>query len=248
MRRILPIFLLAISAHVWGFETPRFDYYLLSLSLAPAFCEDEPQKKRGFAQCRALVSSVASSLPLSLHGLWPNRRDGHHPQDCGGGKRGRFCSLPAVSLQTGTRARLGRAMPATPDCLDRYEWAKHGSCSGLSADNYFTVSITLTERLNQVLGAELTRHAGREVNLETLRQALAKSDPALLESVVFNCQTPRTPNPNKRHPMLTDVRVYFERNAASSGPGGPLDYRRAGVKNFNSGCPGGWAYVDSPLD
>jgi len=32
-------------------EPAHFDYYLLALSVAPVFCEDEPQRKRSFAQC-----------------------------------------------------------------------------------------------------------------------------------------------------------------------------------------------------
>ncbi|MFP5403334.1 MAG: ribonuclease T2 family protein [Gammaproteobacteria bacterium] len=226
----------------------EYDYYLLALSVAPAFCEDEPQRKRGFAQCKALSESGFKAMPLTLHGLWPNRLDRRHPAWCGGETRGAFCSLPALQLPAEARTRLERAMPGAADCLDRYQWAKHGSCSGLREADYFAVSSALTERVNRALGAEIARHAGREVSLALLRETLARADPALVDAVSFDCRTPRTPDPDKRRPMLREVRVHFERDAATSAPGRPLPHARAGVRHYNSGCPQGRAYIDSPLD
>ncbi len=226
----------------------RFDYYLLALSVAPAFCEDEPARKRGFAQCRALSAARFEAAPLSLHGLWPNRFDRRHPAYCGQRSAGGFCRLPAVSLSGRTRARLGRVMPGVADCLDRHQWAKHGSCSGMREDAYFDASAALAERLNRALGPELARHAGREVGLDTLRAALRRNDPALVDAVIFDCVTPRTPDRTKRRPMLREVRAGFERNPATGTPGRPLAYARIGAAHFNSGCPGGRAYVDTPLD
>jgi ribonuclease T2 len=229
-------------------EPPPFDHYLLALSVAPAFCEDEPQRKRKFAQCRTLSAPQFSSVPLTLHGLWPNRADRRHPQYCGGEAAGGFCRLPKLDLPTGTRTRLARVMPGAADCLDRYQWAKHGSCSGLAEADYFTTSAALTERVNRAIGGEIARHMGREVDLAGLRKTLARTDPALVDAVIFDCRTPRTPDPAKRRPMLREVRVHFERDPASGGPGQPMAYTRAGHRHYNSGCPGGRAYIDSPLD
>ncbi|MDP2056362.1 MAG: ribonuclease I [Thiobacillus sp.] len=226
----------------------RFDYYLLALSVAPAFCEDEPQRKQKFAQCQALSETGFKALPLTLHGLWPNRADRKHPAYCGGETGGAFCRLPPLRLPPETRARLGWVMPAAADCLDRYQWAKHGSCSGLAEADYFAASVALIGRVNRAIGGEIARHMGREVDLATLREVLAKSDPALKDAVTFDCQTPHSPTPAKRRPMLREVRVYFERNPVTGGPGHPLPYTRAGVKHHNSGCPQGKAYVDTPLD
>lgn len=226
----------------------RFDYYLLALSVAPAFCEDEPQRKQRFAQCQRLTAPAFQAMPLTLHGLWPNRIDRRHPAYCGGEPAGAFCRLPATRLPADARTRLARAMPAVADCLDRHQWAKHGSCSGLAESDYFAASAALAERVNRAIGSELAGHMGREVSLAFLREALSKADPALKDAVTFDCQTPRTPEPGKRRPMLREVRVYFERNPASGAPGQPMAFVRAGVKHYNSGCPQGRAYVDTPLD
>lgn len=225
-----------------------FDYYLLALSVAPAFCEDEPQRKRGYAQCKALTEHGFKAVPLTLHGLWPNRLDRRHPAWCGGEARGAFCRLPALELPADARTRLARVMPAMADCLDRYQWAKHGSCAGLDAGAYFTAAAALTERVNRALGETIAAHAGREVSLDALRQALARTDPPLKDAVIFDCRTPRTPDPAKRRPMLREVRVVFGRDPATGAPGRPLEFSRAGTKHYNSGCPQGRAYVDSPLD
>jgi ribonuclease T2 len=229
-------------------EPARFDYYLLALSVAPAFCEDEPRRKQKFAQCQRLSESDFKAMPLTLHGLWPNRANRRHPTYCGGETQAAFCRLPAVRLPAETRTRLGRVMPAAADCLDRYQWAKHGSCSGLRETDYFAVSAALTERVNRAVGNEIARHMGREVNLDELRATLARTDPALKDAVTFDCQTPHTPTPAKRRPMLREVRVTFERSPATGAPGRPLAYTRAGRTHYNSGCPGGKAYVDTPLD
>jgi ribonuclease T2 len=229
-------------------EAVHFDHYLLALAVAPAFCEDEPQRKRKFAQCRALSGPGFQALPLTLHGLWPNRADRRHPAYCGGESGGAFCRLPPVRLPVDTQARLRRTMPATADCLDRYQWGKHGSCSGLTEGAYFAAAAALTERVNRAIGSEIARHMGREVDLAVLRAVLAKRDPQLRDAVTFDCRTPHTPAPDKRRPMLREVRVYFERDPASGAPGRPLPYARAGAKHYNSGCPQGRAYVDTPLD
>lgn len=249
MRLKAMIFALLLVPFASSAGTARFDHYLLALSVAPAFCEDQPQRKSRFAQCRSLSAAGFRATPLTLHGLWPNRLDRKHPAYCGGGANaGGFCRLPKLDLTADTRARLGRVMPGAADCLDRYQWAKHGSCSGLAAAEYFAASAVLAERVNRAIGGEIARHMGREVDLAALREVLGRTDPALKDAVTFDCQTPRTPDPAKRRPMLREVRVHFERDPATGAPGRPLAYTRAGHKHYNSGCPGGRAYVDTPLD
>lgn len=92
-----------------------FDFYLLSLSWSPEFCHSHP----GAAECAAHAGFV-------LHGLWPQRNDGSYPQDCSNAS--------------------GPSDPATysdiyPDAgLLRHEWKTHGTCSGLSADAFFSAA------------------------------------------------------------------------------------------------------------
>lgn len=230
-------------------STLRFDYYVLALTLAPAFCEHQPERTSRLAQCRGLDAAAFKAMPLTVHGLWPSRRDRAHPEFCAGRRpQGGFCAIAPLRLAPEVRDRLGQVMPGTADCLDRYQWVKHGSCSGLAPEVYFSASAALAERVNRALGADIARNMGREVGLDTLRNALARNDPQLLDAVVFDCRTPKTPHPAKRRPMLMEVRVIFARDPATGKPGKPLDYRQAGHRHFNSGCPAGRAWIDSPLD
>jgi ribonuclease T2 len=223
-----------------------YDYYVLALSLAPAFCEDALGSRRVPHQCRDTELAEFRRQPLSLHGLWPNRVSGQRPFYCNGERdRGGMCDQTRVALTGALSAKLEAAMPGTADCLERHEWAKHGSCSGLGMEAYFSESIRLAERVNRALGAALASHAGREVGLDTLRAEIRRHAPELLDSTVFDCRTPRSDSPARRRPMLREVRVFF-RALPDGRPGAPMDFRDAGVRHYNSGCPAGRAYVDAP--
>jgi ribonuclease T2 len=93
-----------------------FDFYVLALSWSPGFCERvegdraqcEPGKGQGFV----------------VHGLWPQYEQGF-PSDCAGPR-------------SPSRIALERAAGLFPDeRLARYEWRKHGTCSGKSPSDYF---------------------------------------------------------------------------------------------------------------
>jgi ribonuclease T2 len=94
-----------------------FDFYLLNLSWSPEFCLSHPTA----TECAAHASFV-------LHGLWPQNANGSYPENCS--------NAP------------GPADPAQykdiyPDQgLLKHEWTTHGTCSGLSADDFFAAART----------------------------------------------------------------------------------------------------------
>ena len=95
-----------------------FDYYLLSLSWSPSFCETS----RGGAnrlQCGARPYSFV------VHGLWP-QYDKDFPE---------FCQVPAPRLDHRIVSSMLDLMPAP--ALIYHEWDAHGTCSGLSPRDYF---------------------------------------------------------------------------------------------------------------
>jgi ribonuclease T2 len=223
---------------------PVFDYYTLSLSLTPAYCEEDPRRARHSRQCAQVSIAGFRAQPLALHGLWPSRLDRRDPSWCGKDRDegGGFCRKDAVPLSVPVRQRLAVAMPGTADCLERYEWWKHGSCSGLGPDRYFGQAIELVARANRALGPQLAAASGSEIPLAQLRAGLSRADPQLTEATVFDCRTPR----GGGRAMLSEIRMYFEKDPASGGPGRPLPFRSAGARHYNSGCPAGRAYIDSP--
>jgi ribonuclease T2 len=103
--------------------TPRlaqgtgFDYYLLNLSWSPEFCYSHPNA----VEC-------ASHSTFVLHGLWPQNTNGSYPENCS--------DAP------------GPADPSSfsdiyPDQgLLQHEWHTHGTCSGLSANDFLTTART----------------------------------------------------------------------------------------------------------
>ncbi|HVN20362.1 MAG TPA: ribonuclease T2 [Dongiaceae bacterium] len=96
-----------------------FDYYLLTLSWAPEFCATNPSG-RSSAEC-----DPKKHMGLVVHGLWPQYNNGKWPQDC--------ASTPPVSSAT-----VNHMLPIMPGKqLIQHEWSKHGTCSGLSVDDYF---------------------------------------------------------------------------------------------------------------
>jgi ribonuclease T2 len=103
-----------------GGNTPgQFDYYLLTLSWAPQFCATNPNG-RGTVEC-----NPKKHMGLVVHGLWPQYNNGSWPQDC--------ASTPPVGQDT-----VNHMLPMMPGKqLIQHEWAKHGTCSGLTMDQYF---------------------------------------------------------------------------------------------------------------
>ena len=95
----------------------NFDFYVLSLSWSPGFCDTNSgaSSKR---QCDA-----GSNLGFVVHGLWPQFEHGF-PADCGGPE----ASRNALALTRGVFPDEG---------LARYEWRKHGTCTGKAAEDYF---------------------------------------------------------------------------------------------------------------
>ena len=96
-----------------------FDFYVLALSWSPGFCTTGGAAKAP-AQC-----APGSGLGFVVHGLWPQNEHGY-PSDCG--PAGRFPSRQALDTVRGLYPDEG---------LARYEWRKHGTCSGKSPTDYF---------------------------------------------------------------------------------------------------------------
>ena len=96
----------------------QFDYYLLSLSWAPNYCAGHPTDHS--SECR-----TGGHTAFVLHGLWPQANSGAPPMSCS--------TAPPVAAATVDH--MLNFMPSRG--LIQHEWQKHGTCSGLSAQEYF---------------------------------------------------------------------------------------------------------------
>jgi ribonuclease T2 len=168
MRRIFAG-LIAITALAACEPDSIVHHYILALSWQPAFCESNIDKP----ECQELDGDDFAATNLTLHGLWPNAADGPHPFYCGdaAGNRdadeaGDWCTLPATGADQSTQSDLDQVMPGSASCLDRHEWIKHGSCTGLGGDAYFDASVRLVRemqatRLSEVLRAGIGKLVSR---------------------------------------------------------------------------------------
>jgi ribonuclease T2 len=99
-----------------GDTTDRtFDFYLLNLSWSPEFCHSHPN-----------ASECAQRSTLVLHGLWPQNNTGPYIQNC--------------STDPGPRNPAAYSDIYPDPGLLRHEWRTHGTCSGLSADDFFNLA------------------------------------------------------------------------------------------------------------
>ena len=101
----------------------EFDFYVLSLSWSPSFCEAASERgNSGRSQ-----QSQCGGRPFSfvVHGLWPQYERGF-PE---------YCHRPSPRLARNIMTSMLDLMPA-PGLIFN-EWDKHGTCSGLGARGYF---------------------------------------------------------------------------------------------------------------
>lgn len=115
------VFLAAVllSAAPLAAEAGDFDYYALSLSWSPSYCAG-PAGRDDAEQC-----GPGRRFAFVVHGLWPQYERGW-PQDCDTEER------------WVAEERIGAMLDLMPSRkLIIHEWRKHGSCSGLSQEDYF---------------------------------------------------------------------------------------------------------------
>lgn len=131
----------------------QHDSFVLALSWQPAFCALGGKRNK---ECRALALNPLADAhsEFTLHGLWPNKAScGTKYGYCGDvrSKPKSFCDYPRLKMSGDVRDALEEVMPSAEygTCLQRHEYWKHGACMTDSADEYFAVSVTLINQLNQ---------------------------------------------------------------------------------------------------
>ncbi|MBK8160877.1 MAG: hypothetical protein IPK59_19650 [Rhodospirillaceae bacterium] len=134
--------------------------YVLSLSWQPTFCDSDAGASK--SECSGLDEGDWAASHFTLHGLWPNAdRNGDGRLDEADDyclppesraqaiaqDRADWAKLPAVRLPPDLQQRLTQIMPGTVSRLERHQWIKHGSCSGLSMPRYFGAAVSLAEAM-----------------------------------------------------------------------------------------------------
>jgi ribonuclease T2 len=164
-------------------EPGKFDFYVLSLSWSPSFCEASAERtpeQKPLPECDG-----TRPHPFVVHGLWPQYETGF-PE---------FCKQPAPRLDRNVVASMLDLMPAPG--LIFGEWDRHGTCSGLSARAYFG-TVRKARALVKIPDEYL--EAAQEITVAPaeVQDAFVKVNPGLTRSsVAISCDSKR----------LTEVRI-----------------------------------------
>ena len=164
----------------------EFDFYVLSLSWSPSFCEAASERGnsgRSQAQCGRPYSFV-------VHGLWPQYERGF-PE---------YCQRPSPRLDRNIMSSMLDLMPA-PGLIFN-EWDKHGTCSGLGARAYFE-NIRKARAAVKIPEEFLQLPEAKTIAPEALEEAFIKVNPGLSSSAIsVTCSSRR----------LSEVRVCLNKD------------------------------------
>ena len=164
-----------------GNQPGQFDFYVLTLSWSPTFCEaaSERGNTRNTEQCGERPYAFV------VHGLWP-QHETSFPS---------FCQVPAPRLDRNIVSSMLDLMPAPR--LVFHEWDRHGTCTGLPARSYFDTvrkaraMVRIPDQFEHVTSALMV--SPREVE-----ESFIKANPQISpEAIAVSCDGRR----------LRDVRV-----------------------------------------
>ena len=173
MRRIylaLLMSLVAFTARAEGERAGEFDYYVMALSWSANWCALEGDA-RNSPQC-----DTREDHGWILHGLWPQFHRGY-PSFCQTAKR-----APSRGMTTDMADIMGTGG------LAWHQWKKHGTCTDLSASEYYEIS---REAYATVKRPAVFRKLDRTVKLpaSVVEDAFLKENPSLnRDNVTITCR------------------------------------------------------------
>ena len=182
MRWLLILLALGGTARAEGEPSGVFDYYVLSLSWSPGWCELEGEA-RNSPQCDRDLGWV-------LHGLWPQYRTGY-PSWC------------YSSMQDPSRAETAQMEDIMgTDGAAWHQWKKHGRCSGLSSRDYFRLA---RRAYDSVAMPEVFDKIDRDFRLppSVIEEAFLEANPTLQpDMLTVTCKADR----------IQEVRICLSRD------------------------------------
>jgi ribonuclease T2 len=183
---VLTVLLSASGAPAFDRDRPGvFDYYVLVLGWSPSYCATDEAEGRDDPQCEGKHGS------FTLHGLWPQYFEGW-PRDCWSGRRP---WVPEKVLE-----EIRDIMPSKG--LAIHEYRTHGTCAGLTPEQYFGVARGLYERI--AVPAKLAvPPGGLRLSPEDVEAEFLNANPWLKPDMIsVTC----------RRGALRDVRICFGRD------------------------------------
>src|SRR6266487_5600683 len=193
-RLLISLALVVVSAGVASAQDRRqnapgeFDFYVLSLSWSPSFCE--AASERGNSGRSQQAQCGGRPFSFVVHGLWPQYERGF-PE---------YCQRPSPRLARNIMTSMLDLMPA-PGLIFN-EWDKHGTCSGLGARAYFE-SIRKARAAVKIPEEYLELSAPKTVAPAEIEEAFIKANPGLSSSAIaVTCDKTR----------LSEVRICMNKD------------------------------------
>ena len=174
MRKLIfTLMIMAGALHADCEKAGKFDYYVLALSWTPTWCALEGDA-RGSEQCDA-----SKDFGWTLHGLWPQFHQGW-PSYCNTIER-----QPSRSMTNGMSDIMGTSG------LAWHQWKKHGTCSGLSARDYYALSREAYGKINRpALFRKLKEPV--KVPAQVIEEAFLNENPSLkANTLTITCKQGR---------------------------------------------------------
>ena len=163
-------------------EPGKFDFYVLSLSWSPSFC-DASARAQEQPECGPRAYSFV------VHGLWPQYERGFP----------KSCQVPSPRLPREIVSSMLDLMPAPR--LVYHEWDEHGTCSGLSAASYFK-TVRDARNLVTIPPQYSDLQSALTVNPNDVRNEFIKANPKLTSgAVAVDCDKQR----------LREVRICLDK-------------------------------------
>lgn len=145
-----------------------FDYYLLSLSWAPNYCASHPTDSS--SECKA-----GNHTAFVLHGLWPSSNNNPmQPLSC----------APARPVASDIVQHMMEYFPDKG--LIQHEWAKHGTCSGLTSAQYFG-KVEQAFKAVQVPDRYKKLNHSQQISVHDVEQEFAQANNAPAEAFRLSC-------------------------------------------------------------
>lgn len=166
----------------------EFDFYVLSLSWSPSFCE--AASERGNSGRSQAAQCGGRPFSFVVHGLWPQYESGF-PE---------YCQRPSPRLARNIMTSMLDLMPA-PGLIFN-EWDKHGTCSGLGERAYFE-TIRKARAAVKIPDEFLQLSEPKTIAPGDLEEAFMKANPGLSSSAVsVTCDKTR----------LSEVRICLSKD------------------------------------
>ncbi|MGF1727282.1 ribonuclease T2 family protein [Photobacterium nomapromontoriensis] len=147
-----------------------YDSYVLAVSWQPGFCE-HGKFKTNKPECAAIKNAQRPVHNLTLHGLWPNRRQ------CG--IQYGYCRPDnKMELSQSTIETIAPWMPNFYYQTDfgQYQWKKHGSCQSRPDDEYFLLATNLVKQVDSSpIGDYIKGHIGRTISIANFEKNMVQA-------------------------------------------------------------------------